>query len=143
MNATPDPTDPSPTPGQHESRALFATGAFLAALAVAAGAFGAHALEGRVPADLLATFETGARYHLSQSLGVALLALGGARWHSPALRASGWLVVLGTVIFAGSLYLLVLTGVRGLGAITPFGGVLLIAGWLTAGVAVLGRGRRA
>ncbi len=132
-------TDPDGIAGTDsgESRVLFAVGAWLTGLGVAAGAFGAHALGGRLPPDLLATFETGARYHVTQSMGILLLALAGARWHSPALRAAGWLVALGTVVFAGSLYLLVLSGVRSLGAITPIGGVLLIAGWLAAGFVVL------
>jgi len=101
-------------------------------LAVALGAFGTHALGGRLPPDLLATFETGTRYHLTQALGVLALALAADRWERPALGTAAWLVVAGTVVFSGSLYLLVLTGVRMLGAVTPVGGVLLIAGWMTA-----------
>ena len=130
----PSPTDAATTPTG--SRRLAAAGALLAGLAVAVGAFGAHALEARVPPDLLVTFETGARYHLTQSLGVLALALAAERWQRPALGTAGWLVVAGTLVFSGSLYLLVLTGVRTLGAVTPVGGVLLIAGWLTAAVAL-------
>jgi len=85
----------------------------------------------------MGTFETGARYHLTQSLGVLALALAAQVWGRPALRTAGWLVVAGTVVFAGSLYLLVFTGIRGLGAVTPLGGVLLIAGWLWAGAGLL------
>lgn len=128
---------PSPTePGAAASRTLFAVGAVLAGLAVASGAFGAHALGSRLPAELVATFETGARYHLTQSLGVLALAIAADRWRLPALRTAGWMVVLGTLVFAGSLYLLVFTGQRWLGAVTPVGGVLLITGWVSAGVTV-------
>lgn len=134
----PSPTD-GPTARQEprDSHRLFGVGALLAGLAVAAGAFGAHALEARVSAALLETFKTGAYYHLTQSLGVLALALAAERWHRPTLRAAGWLVVAGTGIFAGSLYLLVLTGIRGFGAVTPVGGVLLIAGWLWAGACLI------
>lgn len=134
----PSPTDaPALETVRPRSSRLFAVGALLAGLAVAVGAFGAHALASRLPAGLMDTFETGARYHLTQSLGVLALALAAQAWERPALRAAGWLVVAGTVVFAGSLYLLVLTGVRGLGAVTPVGGVLLIAGWTWAGVGLL------
>lgn len=135
---------PSPTEGQHGdpgARSLFAAGAVLTGLAVALGAFGAHALGGRLPADLLDTFETGARYHLVQSVGILALALGAEYWCLPALRSAGWVVVLGTVVFSGTLYLLVLTGVRWLGAVTPIGGVLMIAGWAGASLAVFRGGR--
>lgn len=131
---------PSPTESRNVrsgSRRLFAVGALLAGLAVALGAFGTHALEGRLPPDLLATFETGARYHLTQALGVLALALAADRWDRPALGTAGWLVVAGTVVFSGSLYLLVLTGIRTLGAVTPVGGVLLMAGWLAAVVVLV------
>lgn len=127
--------------GQAGAQGLFAAGALLVGLAVAAGAFGAHALEARVPGDLLATFETGAHYHLTQSLGVLALALAADRWALPALRTAGWMVVLGTLVFSGSLYVLVLSGARWLGAVTPVGGVLLIAGWLTAAATVIRGGR--
>ena len=111
---------------------LFAAlGALLAALAVAAGAFGAHALQQRVPADLLAVFETGARYHVYHSLG--LLAVGWLAERLPssrAVRVAGWLFVSGIVLFSGSLYVLVLTGIRALGAVTPLGGLAFMAGWI-------------
>lgn len=107
-----------------------ALGAVSAALAVAAGAFGAHGLRVRVGPDLLAVWETAARYHLVHAL--ALLAVGQVAhvWRGPWPRAAGWLFVLGTVLFSGSLYALVLSGVRGLGVITPVGGVAFIGGWL-------------
>jgi uncharacterized membrane protein YgdD (TMEM256/DUF423 family) len=98
-------------------------------IAVAAGAFGAHALRARLAPDLLAVFETAARYQMYHAL--ALLALGWAatRWHSRLVIWSGRLFLAGTLVFSGSLYLLALTGTRWLGAITPFGGAALLAGW--------------
>jgi uncharacterized membrane protein YgdD (TMEM256/DUF423 family) len=110
-------------------RTFFRLGALSALVAVAAGAFGAHALRSRLTPDLLGAFETAARYQMYHAL--ALLAVGWAasRWQSPAVRWAGWLFVAGTVLFSGSLYLLALTGARWLGAITPVGGVALLAGW--------------
>ena len=97
--------------------------------AVAAGAFGAHALKDRLPADLLAVFETGARYQMVHALALLFVAsVGGAGGARPA-RAAGWLFVAGMVVFSGSLYALALTGVRAWGAVTPLGGVAFLAGW--------------
>ena len=104
--------------------------ALYGASAVALGAFGAHGLRSRVAAELLVTWETAAHYH--QLHAVALLAL--ALFTAATGKATTWptaLIAAGTLVFSGSLYLLVLTGQRWLGAITPLGGVLLIAGWLS------------
>jgi uncharacterized membrane protein YgdD (TMEM256/DUF423 family) len=110
-------------------RRLFACGAALAGTAVAAGAFGAHGLEGRLAPDLLEVFATAARYQLIHGVGLLAVALAAARWPSAGLELGGWLLVAGITAFAGSLYALALTGQRWLGAITPCGGALLIAGW--------------
>jgi uncharacterized membrane protein YgdD (TMEM256/DUF423 family) len=107
-------------------------GAVSAALAVAAGAFGAHALRARVEPRLLEVFETGARYqmyHALALLAVAWVAGQGGRAEAPAQWA-GWCFVAGTLVFSGSLYAMTFTGIRALGAITPLGGVAFIAGWL-------------
>ncbi|MBI4271283.1 MAG: DUF423 domain-containing protein [Candidatus Rokubacteria bacterium] len=120
-------------------RPFFVLGAVSAALAVALGAFGAHGLRGRVPPELLQTFETGARYHMYHALGLLAAAWAAARWPGGATTAAGWLFVAGTVLFAGSLYLLVLTGQRWLGAVTPLGGAAFIAGWLALAWAALAR----
>jgi uncharacterized membrane protein YgdD (TMEM256/DUF423 family) len=116
-------------------RLFFSLGAVSGAIAVAAGAFGAHTLKLRLTPDLLAIFDTGARYQMFHAL--ALLAAGWAvsRWPGAAARAAGWCFVAGTVVFIGSLYVLSLSGIRALGAITPVGGVLFIAGWLLLAVA--------
>ena len=111
-------------------------GALSAALAVAAGAFGAHALRARLAADLLAVFETAARYQMYHALGLLAVAAALARWPTPSVRAAGWLFLTGTLHFSGSLYLLALTGTRWLGAITPLGGLCFIIGWLVFALGV-------
>lgn len=100
------------------------------ALGVAAGAFGAHGLRGRLTPEMLAVFETGVRYQLIHALALLAVAWAGTRWASSAITAAGWLFVAGIVLFSGSLYALCLTGIRWLGAVTPFGGAVFIAGWL-------------
>ena len=104
-------------------------GAVSAALAVAAGAFAAHALRARLAPDLLAVFETGARYQMYHALALLAAAWASGRWPAAWVRAAGWLFVAGTVLFSGSLYALALSGVRWLGAITPLGGVAWLAAW--------------
>jgi uncharacterized membrane protein YgdD (TMEM256/DUF423 family) len=101
----------------------------LAGLGVMLGAFGAHALKANLSPPLLSTFETGVRYQMYHALGLLALAWAIDRWPERRLVTAAWLLVVGTVVFSGSLYLLVLTGVRWFGAITPFGGITLIAGW--------------
>ncbi len=119
---------------------MISAGALLGALGIAAGAFAAHILEDRLSAEDMAIFETGARYQVYHALALLLCAglpLSG-RCLSLAAHAFTW----GTVIFSGSLYLLVLTGPRALGAITPLGGLLMILGWiclLGAGMGLCGR----
>lgn len=111
-------------------------GAFNAAVAVALGAFGAHALRVRLPADLMAVYHTGNQYHFFHALGLILVGLAAGRWSdSVLLRSSGWLMLAGIVLFSGSLYLLSLTGQRWLGAVTPLGGLAFIAAWLVLAVA--------
>jgi uncharacterized membrane protein YgdD (TMEM256/DUF423 family) len=112
-------------------RMFFTIGSLLGALAVALGAFGAHALTNRLSDDMLATFETGVRYQMYHALALLAVAFAAYRWADSNLpTAAGWLFVTGMVLFSGSLYVLVLSGVRWLGAITPIGGVAFIAGWL-------------
>ncbi|MBI3972675.1 MAG: DUF423 domain-containing protein [Chloroflexi bacterium] len=110
-------------------RLFFLLGAVFALLAVGLGAFGAHALRDRLPADLLAVFETGVRYHFYHALGLLAVAYAANRWPVGQTTAAGWLFVAGIVLFSGSLYLLAITGTRWLGAITPFGGLAFLAGW--------------
>lgn len=113
----------------------FVVGALAGALGVILGAFGAHALKSRVGADLLAVFETGVRYQMYHAL--ALLAVGVVAQRAPGswIQAAGWLFVAGIVIFSGSLYLMTFTGARWLGAVTPFGGLAFILGWIALALA--------
>ncbi|HEY9035753.1 MAG TPA: DUF423 domain-containing protein [Pseudomonadales bacterium] len=107
-------------------------------IAVALGAFGAHALKTRLPADMLAIYHTAVQYQFWHT--AALLAVGLLILHFPQqvlLKYSGWAFVIGMVIFSGSLYVLALTGTRWLGAITPIGGVALVVGWALLLVAML------
>ena len=110
---------------------FFMIAAILGGLGVALGAFGAHALSARLTPDLLQTFETGVRYHFYHAFALLAVAYAIGRWPQSNLPTiAGWLFVAGVLIFSGSLYLLALTGIRWLGAITPIGGVAFIAGWL-------------
>jgi uncharacterized membrane protein YgdD (TMEM256/DUF423 family) len=115
---------------QHMERLFFALGSLSGFLGVALGAFAAHALKGRVAPDLLVVFETGVRYQMYHALALLAVAWACTRWPGKAVNASGWLFVAGTVIFSGSLYSLSLSGARWLGAVTPLGGLALLAGWL-------------
>lgn len=119
------------------SKLCVLAGAVAALLAVALGAFGAHALRQRLPPDLLAVFQTGVQYHFYHALG--LVAVGLLAQHLPTsslVRWAGGLMLLGIVLFSGSLYALALSGVRALGAVTPIGGVAFIVAWLLVAIAV-------
>ena len=115
----------------------FAAGAALCGVGVVLGAFGAHALRERLAPDMLAVFETGVRYHLIHALALFAVAWAASRWPGPLVGAAGGLFVAGIVIFSGSLYALSISGVRWLGAITPIGGLCLIAGWAVLAAAAL------
>jgi len=99
-------------------------------LGVAFGAFGAHALRAKLSPEMLAVFETGVRYQMYHVFAVFAAAWGHARWQTRPFAAAGWSFLAGIVVFSGSLYVLALTGDRWLGAITPFGGLAFLAGWL-------------
>jgi len=113
-------------------RTFFIIGSILGGLAVATGAFGAHGLKNIVSPELLDTWDKAVRYQMYHAL--ALLALAWAVTHWPAqikvLTLGGWFLLAGVVLFSGSLYILVLSGIKWLGAITPFGGVAMVAGWV-------------
>jgi uncharacterized membrane protein YgdD (TMEM256/DUF423 family) len=110
----------------------------LAAAGVALGAFGAHALKARLPAELLATWNTGVQYHLWHAIGLIAVGLSAALVPDGAwLRAAGALLLAGILLFSGSLYALALGAPKWLGAVAPFGGASLILGWLALAVAVL------
>lgn len=111
-------------------------GAVAAFLSVAIGAFGAHGLEGRISADDLEVYRTGVLYQMFHSLGILLIAALSDKLHSR--RLTQWacrLLLIGIVLFSGSLYVLAISGVKVLGAITPLGGVAFLAGWICLALA--------
>jgi len=116
-----------------------AAAAIMLALAVSIGAFGAHGLQGRLDAYSMGVYEKGVFYHFIHALGmlaVPLLVRAGLISQSASAWA-GWLLLAGIVLFSGSLYVLAITGVRALGAITPFGGASFIAAWVVLAVCAL------
>lgn len=109
-------------------------GAIVMALGVILGAFGAHGLKSRLTPDLLAVYHTGVEYHLYHGLGLILVGILMVQFPQlTGLKIGGWLLLAGIVIFSGSLYVLAITGIRWLGAITPIGGLAFIAGWVWIG----------
>ena len=105
---------------------LVALGAVNAAIAVTAGAFAAHGLKDRLSVRSLEIFETGARYQMYHALAIVLVGVISTRVASTA----GWIFQLGIFLFSGSLYVLALTDIKVLGAVTPFGGLAFLAGWI-------------
>ena len=112
------------------ARVFFMLGALSAFIGVAAGAFGAHGLKSRISAEMLAVFEVGVRYQMYHAFALIAAAWAQTKWPSPIVITGGWLFVIGTVLFSGSLYLLSMSGVKWLGAITPLGGLAFLAGWI-------------
>ena len=117
-------------PSAKLERTFLLIGALAAFLAVALGAFGAHALRGAIPPDRLVIFETAARYHMYHALALLVVALLVRRRLGRAAPAAGWLFAFGIFVFSGSLYALALTGVRAWGAVTPFGGLAWLIAWV-------------
>ena len=111
-------------------RVFFLIGSVSAFIAVALGAFAAHGLKNRLSQEMVDIFDVGVRYHFYHALALLAVAWAFSRWPRVEVVTAGWLFLAGTVIFSGSLYLLSLTGVRWLGAITPIGGVAFLLGWL-------------
>jgi uncharacterized membrane protein YgdD (TMEM256/DUF423 family) len=104
-------------------------GAVMMLISVGAGAFGAHGLKARVSAEMLAVFETGARYQAYHALGILAAAWAGSQFGGKLPAYAAVCFTAGIVLFSGSLYALCLTGMRKLGMITPIGGVLFMVGW--------------
>jgi uncharacterized membrane protein YgdD (TMEM256/DUF423 family) len=118
-------------------RIFFAIGAASALIGVAAGAFGAHGLKSRLGAEMLDVFEVGVRYQMYHAFALIAAAWAYTKWPGGLIVTSGWLFVAGTLLFSGSLYLLSLSGIKWLGAITPFGGLAFLAGWACLAWAIL------
>ena len=110
-------------------RTFLLIGALAGFTGVTLGAFGAHALRGRLSPEMLAVFETGVRYQIYHALAIIATGLIAARMGGWLIVSAGWLLTAGIVLFSGSLYLLVFTGVTRFGAITPIGGVAFLLGW--------------
>ena len=123
---------------QPVARTFIALGSINAALAVILGAFGAHALKARISPEMLSVYHTASQYHFYHALGMLLIgALASQVRTSGALQLSGFLMLAGIVLFSGSLYILAVTGVTWLGAITPLGGVAFIAAWVVLAYAAM------
>jgi uncharacterized membrane protein YgdD (TMEM256/DUF423 family) len=116
-------------------RTFFSLGCVFAFLGIAAGAFAAHALKGHLTAHQLDIWETAARYHIFMSLALLAAAWASTRWPGTAVNLAGWLFAGGIVLFSGSLYVLAVTDVKALGAITPLGGLAFLAGWALLAIA--------
>ena len=121
----------------NSERLFLALGAISAFVGVAAGAFGAHGLKSRLSAEMLAIFETGVRYQMYHAFALLFVTWASSRFSGSVLATAGWLFVVGTILFSGSLYILSLTETRWLGAITPLGGVAFLGGWLCLAWAAL------
>lgn len=120
------------------AKLLLAAGGFAALLAVALGAFGAHALKARLTAEMLAVWHTGIEYHVYHALGLLAVGLLATQLPDSALlKWSGSLMLAGIAIFSGSLYALALSGERWLGAVTPVGGAMFLGAWALFVIAVL------
>lgn len=117
------------------NRTFWMLGCAFGFLAVAAGAFGAHALRSRLGPELLVVWETAARYQMYHALALLGVALAAGRWPGGGWTMAGWLFTAGILVFSGSLYLLAFSGVRWLGAITPIGGACFLAGWIALALA--------
>ena len=105
-------------------------GALSAFIGLAAGAFGAHGLKSQLSAEMLSVFEVGVRYQMYHAFALIAAAWMQSKWPSSLVKTGGWLFVIGTVLFSGSLYLLSVSGTGWLGAITPLGGLSFLAGWV-------------
>ncbi|WP_046214244.1 DUF423 domain-containing protein [Paenibacillus wulumuqiensis] len=120
-------------------QSILVIGSIMMFLAVALGAFGAHALKAKLSPDMMKIYETGIQYHIAHSLGMLIIgALSPNFLNGQSLAiAAGWCLFVGIILFSGSLYALSLSGIRKLGAITPLGGLLFLAGWVLLLISVL------
>ena len=109
---------------------FFLLGSLFGFVAVAFGAFGAHALKATLSIEMMAVFETSVRYQMYHSFALFVAGWASQKYSGIPFAVAGWSFILGILLFSGSLYLLALTGIRWFGAITPFGGLAFLAGWL-------------
>src|SRR5690606_21223138 len=118
------------------SKQIFMTASILLAVAVAIGAFGAHGLKAHLSNEMLQTYKTGVEYHFYHALGLLFIGVLSISYPSSLLNWSAILLVIGIVLFSGSLYVMAISGIKWIGAITPLGGLSFIAGWIFLLVAV-------
>ncbi|MCG3777549.1 MAG: hypothetical protein JW388_0242 [Nitrospira sp.] len=120
-------------PSRSLSQQFLVLGTVFAGVAVAAGAFGAHALSKILDEHRLQVFDTATRYQMYHAVGLCIVAWAIDRYPSQRLEQTGWLFTLGILLFSGSLYVVSLAGIRWMGAVTPIGGAAFLAGWLLFG----------
>lgn len=120
-----------------KNQTILLAGAIFMALAVMLGAFGAHALKKILSPEMLTIYHTGVEYQFYHALGLLFIGLTGFHIQSKYLGWAGLLLSIGIIIFSGSLYVLALSGIKALGAITPLGGISFIAGWICLAVALV------
>lgn len=118
------------------SKTILMTASVLLALAVALGAFGAHGLKSQLSSDMMQTYKTGVEYHFYHALGLLLIGILAVSFPSEMIKWSAILLTAGIILFSGSLYVLAVSGIKWLGAITPIGGLSFIAGWILLFLAV-------
>lgn len=118
-------------------KGILVSGAIFMALGVLIGAFGAHSLKSQLSPDMQQVYKTGVEYLFYHALGLMVIGLTGFHLHSKWLLRAGVLIVLGIVLFSGSLFALAVSGVKLLGIITPFGGVSFVIGWIFFAVSLL------
>jgi uncharacterized membrane protein YgdD (TMEM256/DUF423 family) len=119
------------------AKVFLSLGSIGGALAVMIGAFGAHGLKGKLSEEMLSIYKTGVEYHFYHTLALLVIGLVAMHFKSALLTASGWSMLVGIILFSGSLYALSISGIRVLGAITPIGGLLFIVGWVLLATAVI------
>ena len=119
-----------------KNRTILLAGAIFMALAVLLGAFGAHALKKVLSPDMLAIYKTGVEYQFYHALGLLLIGVIGFHIRSRYLQWAGLFISIGIIIFSGGLYVLTLSGIKALGAITPIGGLSFVVGWIFLAIAI-------
>ena len=122
-----------------DNRKILLSGALFIALAIILGAFGAHALKDSLSTEMMKVYQTGVEYQFNNALGLLIIGLIGFQIHSKYIKWSGLLISTGIILFSGSLYLLALTGIKWIGAVTPIGGVSFVAGWVCLVLAICER----
>ncbi len=122
-----------------KNQTILILGAVFMALGVLLGAFGAHALKTILSPEILAVYKTGVEYQFYHAIGLLLIGVIGFQVKSKYLQWSGLFITIGIILFSGSLYVLTLSGIKAIGAITPIGGLSFVAGWIFLTVAIIKR----